>query len=201
MFKLADVSGQECYRQTAMAALAYDRSLFSSERQNWADLRIFASQSTNAVHNDRVISKTRERQSHMVAWCHGAPGIGLGRLGILQYLDDTTIREEIDIAIKTTIAEGLNGNHSLCHGSLGNIDALLTATQILKDARYSDSLKSVTATILDSIDEHGWVTGVPLGVETPGLMNGLAGIGYELLRLAEPEKVPSVLLIAPPLLY
>jgi lantibiotic modifying enzyme len=29
-------------------------------------------------------------------------------------------------------------------------------------------------------------------------MAGLAGIGYELLRLAEPDKVPSVLLIAPP---
>jgi lantibiotic modifying enzyme len=52
--------------------------------------------------------------------------------------------------------------------------------------------------LLDSIDTHGWVTGVPLGVETPGLMTGLAGIGYQLLRLAEPEKVPSVLLVAPP---
>jgi hypothetical protein len=46
--------------------------------------------------------------------------------------------------------------------------------------------------------EYGWVTGVPLGVETPGLMTGLAGIGYELLRLAAPERVPSVLLLAPP---
>lgn len=30
-------------------------------------------------------------------------------------------------------------------------------------------------------------------------MVGLAGIGYQLLRLAAPEKVPSVLLLAPPL--
>jgi lantibiotic modifying enzyme len=29
-------------------------------------------------------------------------------------------------------------------------------------------------------------------------MTGLAGIGYELLRLAEPDKVPSVLTLAPP---
>ena len=29
-------------------------------------------------------------------------------------------------------------------------------------------------------------------------MKGAAGIGYELLRLAEPEGVPSVLLLAPP---
>jgi lantibiotic modifying enzyme len=32
----------------------------------------------------------------------------------------------------------------------------------------------------------------------PGLMVGLAGIGYGLLRLADPQRVPSVLVLAPP---
>ena len=36
------------------------------------------------------------------------------------------------------------------------------------------------------------------GVETPGLMVGLAGIGYELLRLADPAVIPSILLLEPP---
>jgi lantibiotic modifying enzyme len=44
-----------------------------------------------------------------------------------------------------------------------------------------------------------WLTGIPYAIETPGLLTGLSGIGYALLRLAEPEKVPSVLLPAPPL--
>lgn len=42
-------------------------------------------------------------------------------------------------------------------------------------------------------------TGVPFNVETPGLMTGLAGIGYGLLRLADPQNVPSVLLLELPL--
>jgi lantibiotic modifying enzyme len=33
-------------------------------------------------------------------------------------------------------------------------------------------------------------------VYSPGLFQGAAGIGYELLRLADPERVPSVLLFA-----
>jgi lantibiotic modifying enzyme len=37
-----------------------------------------------------------------------------------------------------------------------------------------------------------------VAIDSPGLMNGLAGIGYALLRLAEPERVPSVLTLAPP---
>jgi len=52
--------------------------------------------------------------------------------------------------------------------------------------------------LLDNIEEQGCVTGVPLGVETPGLMVGIAGTGYALLRLASPERIPPVLLLAPP---
>jgi lantibiotic modifying enzyme len=51
---------------------------------------------------------------------------------------------------------------------------------------------------LDAIDAAGWLCGVPLGVETPGLMLGLAGIGYQLLRLANPQAIPAVLLLDPP---
>ena len=56
------------------------------------------------------------------------------------------------------------------------------------------------ALILEEIDREGWLCGVPLGVESPGLMTGLAGIGYGLLRLAEPTRVPSVLVLEPPML-
>jgi lantibiotic modifying enzyme len=134
----------------------------------------------------------------MVAWCHGAPGIGLGRLGALEQLDDTWIRAEIDIALSTTIQYGFASNHSLCHGALGNTDLLLTAARLLNRPEDHEALERATALLVRSIEANGWVSGVPLGVETPGLMTGLAGIGYELLRLAEPGKVPSVLLIAPP---
>ena len=100
----------------------------------------------------------------------------------------------------TTIKQGFAGNHSLCHGALGNVELLLTAARLLNRPEDQEALERATALIVGSIEAHGWVSGVPLGVETPGLMTGLAGIGYELLRLAEPDKVPSVLLAAPPCL-
>ena len=40
---------------------------------------------------------------------------------------------------------------------------------------------------------------MPHGVATPGLMNGLAGIGLQLLRFADRDAVPSVLLLEPPI--
>ena len=53
--------------------------------------------------------------------------------------------------------------------------------------------------ILSSIEQHGWRCGTPLGVETPGLLAGLAGIGYGILRSARPDIVPSVLALEAPL--
>jgi len=35
---------------------------------------------------------------------------------------------------------------------------------------------------------------LPRSVSSPGFFQGTAGIGYELLRIAHPEKLPSVLL-------
>jgi type 2 lantibiotic biosynthesis protein LanM len=201
LLKLAAVSNETHYREAALAALEYDRSLFLPDKQNWADIRALSNRRAKVSATDQsgeTNAADQPPQACMTAWCHGAGGIGLARLAALEYQDDTFTREEIAIALHTIMHEGLNGNHSLCHGALGNIDTVLVATQVLKESRYQEWLENATAMVLESIEEGGWVTGIPRGIETPGLMTGIAGIGYELLRLAEPERVPSVLLIAPP---
>ena len=70
--------------------------------------------------------------------------------------------------------------------------------EILHEAEWQQQVDRLSAIILASIEQHGWQSGVPLGVETPGFMCGLAGIGYGLLRLAQPKRVPSVLVLEPP---
>lgn len=202
---LAGLTGEERFRQTALSAMQYERSVFVPEQQNWPDLR--TSKENNQVNKpDETGTQEREESSPepvssprcMVAWCHGAPGIGLARLGSLPYVDDAAIRTEIEAALRTTLAQGFGMNHSLCHGDLGNLETVLMAARVLGDTHYEQEAERLAAAILGSIDEHGWLTGVPLSVETPGLMTGLAGIGYELLRLAYPDRVPSVLLLEPP---
>jgi type 2 lantibiotic biosynthesis protein LanM len=194
LLKLAARTSDERFRVTALDALAYERSLFDAELDNWADLRTFGgTRPAKAPENVDATDRTS-----MVAWCHGAPGIGLARLGALEVLDDPQVRDEIDIALHTTTAYGFAMNHSLCHGALGNVDLLLTAAQVLDRPQDHEALEEAISVIAASIEANGWVTGVPLGVETPGLMTGLAGMGYQLLRLAEPGQMPSVLLLEPP---
>jgi lantibiotic modifying enzyme len=185
------VTGEERFRKAALDAIAYERSLFRPEVSNWPDLRDFAA---------TIQGNNNNQHTCMTAWCHGAPGIGLARLRCLQHLDDTEIRSEINAALKTTLAHGFGGNHSLCHGDLGNLELLLQASEILDDPQWPHQVNRLASIILESINQYGWLCGIPLGVESPGLMTGLAGIGYELLRLAEPTRVPSVLVLEPPVL-
>jgi type 2 lantibiotic biosynthesis protein LanM len=189
LLELTALTGKERFRTAALAAIADERSLFFPEAGNWRDLR-----------PDRIGGQTEKeaQNANSVAWCHGAPGIGLARLQSLPHLDDPTIRAEIDIALKITLAKGFGKNHSLCHGDLGNLELLLHASQML-DSRWRDPVDRLGATILESIRRDGCLCGVPSAVEVPGLMNGLAGIGYGLLRLAEPTRIPSVLVLAPPI--
>jgi len=115
----------------------------------------------------------------------------------MRLVDDATIRPEIQTAVQTTIARGFGASHSLCHGDFGNLELLQQASEALGSPERGQ-LERLTATILERIDRLGWPCGNPLGVESTGLMTGLAGIGYGLLRRAEPTRVPSVLTLSPP---
>jgi type 2 lantibiotic biosynthesis protein LanM len=180
--RLAAVTGEDRFHRTAREAIAYERSLFLPEAANWPDLR-----------------RELESVPHCgVMWCHGAPGIGLARLGMLEQVDEGELWMEAETALQTTLADGFGFSHCLCHGDLGNLELILQASSVLTDPRWKTELNRLIAVTLKSIEDDGWLCGTPSNVETPGLMTGLAGIGYQLLRLAEPSRVPSVLCLAPP---
>jgi len=192
LLQLAAVSGEARFREGARRAMEYERSMFLPEQKNWPDFR------TNEVVTDRRRAQSTEGESCLTTWCHGAPGIGLGRLASLPYQDDPTMREEIAIAIQSTIDHGFGMNHSICHGDLGNLEIFLTAAQTWGDVVYHDLTQTYATMALNDIERQGWLTGTPSSVKSPGLMTGIAGIGYQLLRLAYPERVPNVLILAPP---
>lgn len=183
LFQLFAMTGLDCYRSAALKAIQYERTLFSPEAGNWRDLRGL----------NRAVPDSNQFR---VAWCHGAVGIGLARLGSLQFLDAAG-RQDLEAALTATWNKGFGTNHSLCHGDLGNLELLLQAAP-LPGAGWNTKAQKMAGIILQSIRQHGWLCGVPLGVESPGLMTGLAGIGYGLLRAAFPERIASVLLLEPP---
>ena len=188
LLELFGATGEERYRHTALEALRFENSLFSKERGNWPDLRI------------GKLSAGRTEPMYSATWCHGACGIGLARLLMRRHLPDpwrAHAERDVETAFATTLRSGFGTNHSLCHGDLGALDFLLQAAHARGNG-WQAEVERAKQRVVASIEENGWICGVPTAVETPGLMNGLAGIGLGLLRLAEPFAVPSVLALEAP---
>jgi lantibiotic modifying enzyme len=119
-------------------------------------------------------------------WCQGSAGLlmaGADPVGL-----DMTVRE---LACRPVLRD-----LSLCHGELGMADAL-TDLATRGHAEAGAGARHRAGLILDAIGRNSRCCGTPGGVSTPGLLNGLAGIGYGLLRLGFAEQVPSVLLLEP----
>jgi type 2 lantibiotic biosynthesis protein LanM len=185
LLKLAAWSGDARFRRAAMSAIAYERSTFVSEDQNWPDYRVWP-------------GRESARRCEL-AWCHGAPGIGLARIDSLASIDDAETRDEIRIALQTTARSDFGLSHCLCHGDLGNLDILLHAAQRVDASWWNDYGKAPAAATLVGIAARGCLCSSESSLAPPGLMVGLAGIGYGLLRMAHPERIPSVLVLAPPI--
>ena len=174
------------YTDVALAALRYERGTFDRVAANWPDYRILDSAATPSA------------PSLMWSWCHGAPGIGLARLVALAHVADRDVRSDLDVAIESTVANGFLSNDSLCHGDLGNLELLLRAREREFGGPWEKTLASEASRLVERLARGEWRCGIPGGVETPGLMMGLAGIGYGLLRLGATDRVPSLLSLEPP---
>lgn len=114
-------------------------------------------------------------------WCRGSAGtmLGPGRYEPPGYLREAAGRAPLlDL--------------SLCHGELGALEPLI---QLARGGvpGAAELLDRRTGMVLGILEQHGARCGSPNAVPTPGLLTGLAGIGYGLLRLGFTDQVPSVL--------
>ena len=179
---LADLGvkiGRREFIEAALQGLRYERAHFHEAEGNWPDLRSFVQKDASG------------RPPCMIAWCHGAPGIGFARLRLLELLpDDADILAEAETAVRTTAATlgqssmGV-GNFSLCHGDGGNADLLLLAADALERPALRQEAEAAATRAIERFEERRapWPCGVPGAGETPNLMLGTAGIGYFMLRL------------------
>jgi lantibiotic biosynthesis protein len=192
LLELHRETGEAKFAEAAQQAFRYERHHFSREHQNWPDLRNLQTGQTQGP-------------SYAVAWCHGAPGIGLSRLRSFQMTQDPAYRVEAEAALGTTMKTldpalyGGQANFSLCHGLGGNAEVLIYGAQVFRRPDYHAAAQQLGLKGIETYEKNRlpWPCGVLGGGETPNLLLGLAGIGYFYLRLHDPVMVPSILILLP----
>ena len=197
LLELHHATGEARFREAGEGAFRYERHWFDAAHGNWPDLRDPEVAGSAAPASDAP--------AFMTAWCHGAAGIGLSRLRAWDLSGSAESRQEAEIAVATTL-ENLRGgtemsqtNDSLCHGRGGNCETLIYGAEILGRPGWlrraeECGLQEIEACAVQRVP---WPCGTYGSVEVPGLMLGLAGIGYFYLRLADPAGTPSVLIPLP----
>jgi type 2 lantibiotic biosynthesis protein LanM len=182
---LSAATGNEAYAAAAERAFAFER-------------RCYTPPGEDTPRFDRGPGHSGE--ATMVSWCHGAPGIALGRLGSLLIAPSKSIRRDAEQAIAITVAHGAAGLDHLCCGGFGRIEALLVGGRVLRRPELERAALAQASTAVTRARQTG---GYRLrsqladgrAIFNPALFQGMAGIGYQLLRLIRPRTLPSMLLL------
>lgn len=154
-------------------ALAYERTFYNETKGNW---------------------DSPNKDTTGLAWCHGAPGILLGRVLLKKYgFKDSHINEEIEIALNTTIDHSFGNNRTFCHGDFGQLEILRqTAVQLDSHSLYI-LVENIFSQVFDILQKQDIRKGANQGTESISLMAGLAGNAYGLLQYYEPQIVTNLL--------
>jgi class II lanthipeptide synthase len=170
--------------RAGMKAFEYERSLYSNA--GWPDLRETAAEEAADV--------------RAMAWCHGGPGIGLSRATLPAASIGAAELTDIENALEPMRRSALAPSDCLCHGEFGNIELLLCAAGPARQPNLRDLAKRRATAAIGRYRKYGaWRCGAVPNEATPGLLIGLAGIGYGMLRCYASDETPSILALQPPL--
>jgi lantibiotic modifying enzyme len=169
----------------AEEALAYERSLYSPEHENWLDTRF----------------PGRRLQS---MWCHGTAGLVLGKIATLPLDDSPEIRDELKIALAVTLSSVEYGKFQytpyddLCCGHMGRVEVLHYAAQELGNEDLMSAARDLASWVAHRAGAnggYGLTSARGTDLFDPCFFQGASGIGYTFLRLASRKPLPCVLLL------
>jgi type 2 lantibiotic biosynthesis protein LanM len=184
LIRLYEATGDREFLAAAQEGIAYERSVFDETVQNWPDFRM---------------AEQRGKIECLNVWCHGSAGIGLARLGSWSVLPEPEIRRDIDIALSTSQKNGIfdRGFDHLCCGNVGRIELMVVGGQLLGDLQLLATARASIAKMVITSKEsgaYGLLPHLSNAIFSPSFYRGVAGVGYQILRLIDPELIPSVVL-------
>jgi len=168
---LAAATGRDDFAGAASECIAFEDSSYDAARRNWPDWRGGGA------------------PTWPCQWCHGAPGIGLARLGMQRFGTHKRGVEPLTTDVRNAVAGVERASpgavDTLCCGTLGRIEFMCEAAGALDRSDLRRLAAQRLMTVLQraaAAGDYHWNSGKRQF--NLGLFRGLSGVGYTLLRQA-----------------
>lgn len=177
-----------------LASLVRYRKIFDTDKYDELIKKVNHFESKMYNEGLRNWYKDSDKNTVSFGWCHGVTGILLNKLLMYKFgyqndLNDATYYT----ALETTIESSFGNNPSLCHGDLGNLEILMLAAKLSNDVQLEKLCNNGFDWVVKNVIEERWKGKSYRGIEVLGLMVGLAGFGYSILKNDNFSAIPSVL--------
>lgn len=196
LLELANVIDSKALKWVVDQSIRYENSCYDSIKCNWPDYRknvpdVDADSLRHLLKNNK--DQFFRVESNMLAWCHGAPGIGMARIRAYELIRKKNYLADARRSIEAVSSDS-GGNSTkdvtftLCHGKLGNAMLYIVANRILPNIVSREFIEKLIIECIDSTtilnNKRIYLSGyVNAGNQYDNsLFMGQAGIGYFLLK-------------------
>ena len=164
-------------KESVRKGLEFERSQYDCQAHNWKDNR-----------------PETPKGTFMNTWCHGSAGILFSRtkmLGIFSPEIDQIVHNDILSALETS-SSSVFASNCLCHGNLGNSEIFREYYEKSNNPMALQKSIELCANAINNIFEPNLALPPLYDYSSPGLMTGLSGVGYSLLRTID-HSLPCIL--------
>lgn len=151
---------------------------------------------------DAAIEMLQDEDNHLESITkhglyNGLAGVGLARLGVLNIINDSGLKASQEKIINLLLTNPLGNSDHLCCGNMGRIHFLIEASKLLNRPELLKEARKMLWWLIQRQKQnaHYLITGGDSKfISNPSFFQGLSGIGYEILRSINPNKVQSIFL-------
>lgn len=134
----------------------------------------------------------KETLDSNLSWCRGLLGVLIGQLEIYQITKDMKHLEIINELEAIIFEMNKLNDDGLCHGNISYSEFFIKKYEYFDSKKDLAHAQDIVQNILNAAQE-GFKLRKTDGFQSLGLFTGLSGIGYQLLRVNNPNKINSIL--------
>jgi Lanthionine synthetase C-like protein len=182
----------------AAQAYEYESQYYSSAINNWLELRVLEDHLQNPAVLDQEEQQFFMGRGDIVAWSHGAAGIGLSRLRAWQLTGLNSYRLQALKAVKKVKTQfpqqPTDTDFTLSTGTSGRAWLLIEAAFVLNQKPLLQIAGKAITAMIDYRKQYGLYPSVwGATIADPALMMGSAGIASVMLHYLLPDKRNGIL--------